>query len=112
MTFNATAIAANGQGDYRELQGLRLLNEATSIHVFAFSSHGGLLLAESEGEFDLEVWTVCHDKAKIICLGVQDEQTDGDEIMGGVKEDGKHGWIRRTLQAKVARDQRWKYDAR
>ena len=43
------------------------LNHVKSMHVLTFSSHGDLLVAESEGVFDVDTWEAVFDAAKMVC---------------------------------------------
>lgn len=65
----------------------------TSLHVFAFSSSGGLLLSESEGYFTMDEWEAAHDRAKEICGGATPEE--------GLN-------LKQVVQDKIAKEQSWK----
>ena len=91
------------------------MKDVLSIHVFAFSSLGELLVVESEGDFTFDVWQRAHDKALHLCRGSQmgkDEKKSGEEDVdmdiespaGSSKED----LLRTVIQEKALRDQRWK----
>jgi len=80
---------------------LKALAKATSLHVFAFTGDRQLLLAESEGDFGVDVWEEAAEVAEgVCCAGTTDEAGrdedvgegmelyDDDEEEGGVRLDG------------------------
>ncbi|KAI4096441.1 MAG: hypothetical protein LQ344_000949 [Seirophora lacunosa] len=86
-----------------------IIKEALSLHVLAFSSHGQLLLAESEGAFDMDVWDQVYGIAERICRGSKSEDLDGTEdINMEPPDDSLESSLRNILQDKAAREQRWK----
>lgn len=85
------------------------IKEALSLHVLAFSSHGNLLLAESEGVFDMDTWDQVYSTAERICRGSNAEDIDGsDDINMEPPADSLESSLRDVLQEKTAREQRWK----
>lgn len=87
----------------------RELHTAESTHVFAFTAQGGLLLAESEGEFTMDEWEQAHDVAKKLCC--EAEKKDGMDV---VMDDEKAGgpelqrFLRTAMEGKVADDLGWR----
>ncbi|TQS38975.1 hypothetical protein Golomagni_00508 [Golovinomyces magnicellulatus] len=71
---------------------------ADSVHVFAFTCHGDLLLAESEGVFTLENWNSVYKAAKEICCS---EETGG-------KTENIANYIKSNLQSQIAISLGWK----
>ena len=85
--------------------------EVISVHVLAFSSHGDLLVAESEGEFDLDVWEEVHDEAKVFCCSSRDSSKHDEEEMDiddGEKEEGLEDKLRGAVGMHVRRELGWK----
>ena len=82
-------------------------DSAKSVHVLAFTSQGDLLLAESQGAFDLEDWDEVHETAKTLCLS---DGVDTD-MQGGVKlENAKANmltFVKSALEEKVVQDLHW-----
>ncbi|KAF1982435.1 hypothetical protein K402DRAFT_424543 [Aulographum hederae CBS 113979] len=69
------------------------LASATSLHVFTFTPAGDLLLAESEGSFDIETWERVYERAEAVCIG------DGEGVAGVAGEgDEKAGANVKGLQ--------------
>ena len=85
------------------------LATAASVHVLAFTSDGGLLLAESEGEFTMKEWDDVYDTAQRICCE-SGKKAGLDMILDDPKRDGPdmQHFLRSTMEAKVAADLHWK----
>ena len=88
---------------------LKQCQSADSVHVLAFSSKGDLLLVESEGEFNLDVWENVFAEASRMCRG-DPSHDGGDEDVSMDSEDATdaESFLRGVVGAKFARDQRWK----
>ena len=83
----------------------REIEKSQSFHVFAFTSHDELILAESEGSFTMKDWDNLYNTAYRQCC-----PTDGNVNM---EDDGPNGadlkrFTRSTMEAKVAADLYWK----
>ncbi|KAF1971043.1 hypothetical protein BU23DRAFT_556321 [Bimuria novae-zelandiae CBS 107.79] len=80
-----------------------------SVHVFAFSGEGKMLLNESDGAFSYEEWDEAAESAEEVCC-----KKDGGVGLGeGMEVDGREGqnledWLRNVVRTKVAYEQRWK----
>lgn len=76
-----------------------------SIHVFAFSAQRALLLAESEGKFDVDEWEEACELAEDMCCkdaGAEEKMdVDGKVVNLG-------DFLRDTVKEKVEKEQRWK----
>ncbi|KAM3086598.1 exosome non-catalytic core subunit rrp46 [Clarireedia jacksonii] len=79
--------------------------DATSIHIFAFTSHGDLLVAESEGPFELDDWEEVFDHAKRLCC---DGKSGDDDVMEEDKGSNLMMFVKSAVQEKVANDLHWK----
>ena len=89
------------------------LKVAASIHVFAFSSHGDLLVVESEGEFGIETWEEAHQKARLACRGEAENDSDSEDVSMDSGSDTKlEDILRNAIRQKVAREHNWKQDLR
>ena len=89
------------------------LKVASSIHVFAFSSHGDLLVVESEGEFGIETWEEAYQKARLACRGEEDNDSESEDVSMDSDNDTKlENVLRDAVRRKVAREQKWKQDLR
>ena len=82
------------------------LSRATSLHVFAFTPERELLLSESEGNFDLEMWERACEEAEKACCG-QSEGLHGS-MDTEVEEGALQSWLRNVVREKVEKDQRWR----
>lgn len=86
--------------------------DAASVHVLAFTSHGELLVAESEGSFDLDEWEEVYEHGKSLCCKGHGLAAE-DDIM---HEDGLENeapssmmmFVKSAVQEKVATDLHWK----
>jgi exosome complex component RRP46 len=111
-TAAAAVIAIVSEGSAARLvvdPSQRELEAANSSHVFAFTAHGQLLLAESQGDFTMAEWEDAHATAKNICC--EAAKKDGMEmILDDEKQAGPHlqGFLRTTMEAKVAEDLQWR----
>ena len=86
------------------------LKDASSIHVFAFSSRGELLVVESEGEFDMDEWEAAHGKARELCHWNHWGPKRMVMISRWMLTEGGslQNMLRSAVQEKVDREQRWK----
>ncbi|KAL8665216.1 MAG: hypothetical protein Q9202_002438 [Teloschistes flavicans] len=109
-TLTSTLVAVSDSGELVADPSAVATEAATSLHVLAFSSHGGLLVAESEGAFGVETWEQVYDKAERICRGSSMVSVDrtGDTDMESTEQGDLEDALKDTIQAKTARDQRWK----
>ena len=117
MTLTSTLLAADSFGRLVHDPSPQQLREADSVHVLAFSSLGDLLVVESEGEFDLDIWQTVWERAEQICRGKgkeDGEDEDEDENMSSGPEEEKtlEDNLRDTIREKVAREQMWKESLR
>jgi len=107
MTFNAVSVAISKAGGLVNSPSPKALLEASSVHVFAFSSKGQLLLAESEGPFTMDAWNEAHDEAQQICC-----EAPAGQMETAMDEDGKsqnlQAFMQQTIGDQVERSRRWK----
>jgi len=111
MTLTSTVIAIEENGStttlYRNPSPLQI-QQAASTHVFSFTSHRQLLLAESEGEFSLKEWNNACKVAERLCCG--DDQDDLNAMRDDCDEDligDMQQFVKLSLQEKVAGDLYW-----
>lgn len=107
--FASTILHLDSRGNVDIAPDAKTLASADSLHVFAYSSKGELLLAESEGTagFSLSQWASLETAAKDICMGLQADTSmavDGKEDYPGVTVEE----IRSVIQDKVIVDNRWR----
>ncbi|KAL9122633.1 MAG: hypothetical protein Q9187_000824 [Circinaria calcarea] len=103
----ATSIAVSPLGTLTRAPTPKQRQAATSQHVLAFTSHGDLLVAESEGRFDMDEWEKVVAEAVHVCRGGADP-LDEDVSMDSNDSGSLEGFVRDIVQAKVTTDQRWK----
>ena len=82
---------------------------ASSIHVLAFSSHGDLLVIESEGNFTIDIWEDVHRKAKLICHGEDEDESASEDVSMDSDDVSKlEDILKDAVERKIAKEQRWK----
>jgi len=82
---------------------------ARSVHVFAFSSKGQLLVAESEGVFDVEVWERAVEDARGVCCSAAGGAGQGMDVDGGEGvEVNLQDATLRTVEGAVQKARSWK----
>lgn len=108
-TLTSVVIAATAEdGSNREIINptAREIEMSRSLHVFAFTSHGDLILTQSEGEFTMKEWEDILASAQRHCC----PKTSGDVSMGDDEASGADlgTFTRSVLEAKIASDLYWK----
>ncbi|KAI9786703.1 MAG: exosome non-catalytic core subunit rrp46 [Peltula sp. TS41687] len=111
VTFMSVLVVVLSDGNFACNPSPDELEQAASIHVLAFSLHGDLLVVESEGSFDIDIWQGVFDYAKSICCTSTTTKEEGRRT---APEDGTNleGFLRDTLEKKIALDQTWKESLR
>ena len=111
MSLTATTIAVGPRRTLIRDPTPKERPAATSEHVLAFTSHGDLLVAESEGRFDMEIWEKVVAEAMHVCRG--DADAPGEDVNMDSRDGANmEGVVRDIVQAKVSTDQRWKESIR
>ncbi|RDL36784.1 uncharacterized protein BP5553_06136 [Venustampulla echinocandica] len=112
MIATSVLIAVNSEGESRNLiqnPNPEQVRSANSVHVLGFTSHGELLLSESEGSFTLDEWDEVYETAKALCSG---EKTADDNFMQGVGLENNKGdmmmFIKSAMERKIAADLHYK----
>ena len=111
MSLIATLIAVDPNGALVMQPSVKQIKLASSIHVLAFSSHGDLLVVESEGEFTIDAWDEVQQKARLICHAEERYESRSEDVgmnLGDVSELGTV--LKDAVERKVAKEQRWKKD--
>lgn len=75
--------------------------------MLAFSSHGDLLVAESEGTFTMDDWEAVYKAAKVMCCDDSEGQVMQDQELDH-NIGGMDMFVKSALQAKVTADLHWK----
>ncbi|KAI4209910.1 MAG: hypothetical protein LQ351_007195 [Letrouitia transgressa] len=106
--LTSTLIAVSPGGNFIAHASALSIREASSVHVFAFSSLGELLLNESEGIFSITLWEEIFDEAKLICRGSEVDNMDVDVSMGQSKGSNLEASLKQIMEGKIVTDQEWK----
>ena len=111
MSLTATLVAVDSNGAMAMQPSGKQIKLASSIHVLAFSSHGDLLVVESEGEFTIDEWDEIHQNARLICHGEEGEESESEDVSMKVDDVSELGTVLKdAVKRKVAKEQRWKKD--
>ncbi|KAH0545179.1 hypothetical protein FGG08_000791 [Glutinoglossum americanum] len=83
------------------------LQNARSTHVLAFSAEGDLLVAESQGEFEIGDWE------RVFEMGLHAARSGSENRKGAdsdvvMLDDDQGGALRGLVQQKIEKDQKWK----
>jgi exosome complex component RRP46 len=109
MTMASTIFAITREGRIVRDPSLVQVQEASSVHVMAFSSQGDLLLNQSEGEFTMDQWDEVYAKAEVACRG---SEPDGGDVMKDIGEGEAGGgmmeFIKTVIEEKVESDLHWR----
>lgn len=111
MTLTATLVAVNSKDTLIPDPSVQQIKLASSIHVLAFSSHGELLVVESEGDFTMDTWEEVYQKAKLICHGEEEykgENESEDMSMNSEDVSNLENVLKDAVERKIAKSQRWK----
>ena len=114
MTLSAALVAVQPEHRLSSNPSLDEIKSATSLHVLAFSSHGDLLVIESEGDFSLEVWEAVYEKARIVCRGQEGTDEDSEEADVSMNEDvvetdfKLEDLLKNAVQEKILKERKWR----
>lgn len=113
MIATSVLVAVNSEGESRNLiqdPTPDQVRSANSLHVLGFTSHGELLLSESEGSFTLDEWDEVYEAAKELCSG--ERNGADDNVMQGIGLDKNKGdrmkFITSAMEQKIAADLHYK----
>ena len=109
MTLSAVLIIVESDGNLNRDPTLPELRAAESTHVLAFSSRGGLLIAESEGEFGMKVWENVYCEGLRVCRGSNNSDVDMGDSGDHVESKGTiEAFIHTTVEKQALQNQEWK----
>jgi exosome complex component RRP46 len=110
MTLTSVLLALTSDRTSRTIlrnPTLAQLESADSVHVLAFTSHGELLVAESQGNFTIEDWDEAYEVGKHLCC----DEIDGDIMQTDTLDEkvgGMDMFLKSALREKVEGDLHWK----
>ncbi|CAG8950335.1 hypothetical protein HYFRA_00006828 [Hymenoscyphus fraxineus] len=107
--LTSVSIAIHADGKSRKLithPSLKEFEGASSVHIMAFTSHGELLVVESQGTFTLEDWEEVFETGKALCHA--EHNRIDDNAMQGVSGKGNMlEFVKSAMGEKVAQDLHW-----
>ncbi len=108
-TMSSTFLALMDDGKINQHPTIHEIQRALSVHVFAFTPHGELLINESEGNFIIDDWDMVFERAQSICCGAgQAADVDAMLYEGEKGNTGLAGFLRSTLEEKTTSDLKWR----
>lgn len=109
MTLSATYLVVDQNHQIVFDPSPQDVRTATSMHVFAFSSDGDLLVNESGGEFEIDIWEEAYEKAKLFCLGTESDDSESEDTsMDSKTGPNLQGFMNDVVRRKVAAENKWK----
>ncbi|KAL1960576.1 hypothetical protein VTO42DRAFT_7155 [Malbranchea cinnamomea] len=110
MTYASTIIAVSPSGELIQNPSAHDIITAKSTHVLAFSSKGHLLLNESDGSFDMEIWDKVHDLAQLTCQSGTDGIKPGQDVdmEATFKPEPVAQIVRDAIEDRLREDHAWK----
>lgn len=110
MVLTSTLIAVSASGELLSDPQPDVIKEATSLHIFGFSSLGDLAVVESEGAFTIDTWEQAYNHAEQLCRGpvIKDVDQTGDVNMESSHSNSLESSIKYAMEQKIANEQRWK----
>ena len=86
------------------------IEAAASLHILGFSSHGDLIISESEGSFDIEVWEQVLDIAGTACCAgrTNGNVPESDSLRASEHQLSLEGSLRATILERIQDKRRWR----
>ena len=104
MLATLAVVSANGsisvEPSEKELAGCK------SVHAFAYTQQGEMLLSESAGSFELEQWKQVADEAEKACVAAMGPGGQDEEMANGAAE--AVPWLRQALDEKARNAVAWR----
>ncbi|MCJ1396287.1 exosome non-catalytic core subunit rrp46 [Xylographa bjoerkii] len=109
MLVTSTLVAVDSNGNLNHDPSPVEISAATSLHVLAFSSQGRLIVAESEGSFDMDTWERATEKASHKCRHFAGSvEGKNDVSMDSDSDVATESFVKARVGDKIAIDQQWK----
>ncbi len=106
MILTSTLIAVDSLGNVISDPCAKEVHLASSIHVVAFSSHGGLLVVQSEGSFGIDVLEDVLEKGRRVCRGTETEGRPKGAVNMDAGQMSLEETMKIAVQQKIAKEQR------
>lgn len=103
-TFTVAYVGVDEDGRSRAWPSVKEMEELDSMHVFAVSAKGKILLVESEGDFGVEDFERAGLMAQDMCLGAggEDQEMDEDTLKP------LQVWLREILGQSIKQANQWR----
>ncbi len=110
-TFTAALVGVTRSKELVRSPSYQEVVRSSSLHVFAFSPSKEMLLTESDGNFDLDIWDeVYQDAENVCCSPAQDLADDDDKMVDNGDDPHLHELLHEATKQLVHIDQRWKHN--
>ena len=106
MVYTSALIAVDLKGTIIYEPSLKQIDTASSLHVLTISSNDRILVSESEGAFDLDVWESVVEEGRRICRG--STKMEDDVSMDFHENKDLESMLKRIVGSNVAKDHKWK----
>ena len=87
---------------------IHILEKASSVHAFAFSTEGALVMVESEGSFNFDTWTAASQTAESKCREKRLETSGEDFPMIVAGDLSIGGLLRNVVATEVHTAEKWR----
>ncbi|KAL8828681.1 MAG: hypothetical protein Q9191_002455 [Dirinaria sp. TL-2023a] len=110
--FTSASIAVDQYGAQIYDPSAQQAQNATSLHVFCFTSLGDLLLTQSAGHFSIETWETALKLATARCRGKHPDLSDPGHrtSMDSIEAPNLEDSLKAKVQKQVVEQQRWRGD--
>ena len=108
--MTSTSVAVGWNGNLALDPSPEEIEAAASLHILGFSSHGDLIISESEGSFGIEVWEqVLEIAGTACCVGkTSDNVPESDNLRTSKHQLSLEGGLRATILKRIQDKQRWR----
>ncbi|MCJ1287395.1 exosome non-catalytic core subunit rrp46 [Xylographa opegraphella] len=108
LLVTSTLVAVDSHGNLNHNPSPLEIAVAASLHALAFSSQGRLLVAESEGLFDMDTWERVTEEGSRQCRDSPGSIHGEDDVsMKSGSEVAVEGFVRALVREQVAVSQQW-----
>lgn len=107
--MTSTSIAVDWNGNLALDPSPEETEAAASLHILGFSSHGDLIISESQGSFSIDVWEQVLEIAGSACCvdNASDIVPEADSLGASKHQVSLEGSLRATILERVQDEQRW-----
>lgn len=105
-TVAAALLAVSSEDSISDEPAEKELIRCKSVHAFVYNQHREMLLNESTGRFDLDVWEEVADQAEKTCMAAMAPAGEDEAMANGAAE--AIPWLRQELEGKAEDSVAWR----